>query len=195
MDIIKEVEKDGMFYESSYGGITLSGGEVMAQDMEFIVNLLKKLKRKGYNIAIDTCGQAFQENYEKVLPYVDTFLYDIKLMDNEKHKKYMGKGNELILKNLEYISSQGANIYIRIPVIGGVNDSDKEIEDIINYLKENISVSQINLLPYHDIAASKYERLNMKYKGKEFTVPSKERMEKLKNMFIQKGFSNTKIGG
>ncbi len=195
MDIVKEVEKDSMFYESSYGGITLSGGEVMTQDMEFIVSLLKKLKRKGYNVAIDTCGHAPKENYENVLPYVDTFLYDIKLMDNEKHKKYMGKGNELILKNLEYISSQGANIYIRIPVIGGVNDSDKEIEDIINYLKDNISVSQVNLLPYHDISSSKYERLDMIYKGKEFSIPSEERMEELRNMFIQKGFNNTKIGG
>ena len=80
-------------------------------------------------------------------------------------------------------------------MIGGVNDSDKEIEDIINYLKDNISVSQVNLLPYHDISSSKYERLDMIYKGKEFSIPSEERMEELRNMFIQKGFNNTKIGG
>ena len=85
-----------MFYEESGGGVTLSGGEVMAQDMDYIEQLLKKLKRKGYNVAIDTCGYAPQENYERVLPYVDTFLYDIKTMDPEKHEKYMGKDNELI---------------------------------------------------------------------------------------------------
>ena len=194
-DIMKEVEKDSIFYESSYGGVTLSGGEVMTQDMEYITSLLKKLKRKGYNIAIDTCGQAPIENYEKVLPYVDTFLYDIKLMDSDRHKKYMGKGNELILKNLEFISKEGADIYIRIPVIGGVNDNDRDIQDIITYLKNNINVKQVNLLPYHDIASSKYDRLDMNYKGETFTVPSIERMEELRNLFVKQGFNNTKIGG
>lgn len=163
--------------------------------MEYIEELLKKLKKKGYNIAIDTCGFAPSENFHIVLPYVDTFLYDIKLMDDEKHKKYMGQSNELIFTNLKYLSDNGARIYIRIPVIGGVNDSDEEMQAIISYLKENISVAQVNLLPYHDIASSKYQRLDVTYKGEEFTVPSKERMEELKEMFQKNGFTNTKIGG
>ena len=194
-ELVKEADKDYMFYEESFGGVTLSGGEVMAQDMEYIEELLKKLKRKGYNIAIDTCGFAPSENFRIVLPYADTFLYDIKLMDDEKHKKYMGQSNELIFTNLKYLSDNGARIYIRIPVIGGVNDSDEEIQAIISYLKENISVAQVNLLPYHDIASSKYQRLDVTYKGEEFTVPSKERMEELKEMFQKNGFTNTKIGG
>ena len=194
-ELIKEIEKDSMFYESSFGGVTLSGGEVMMQDIEYLVQLLKKLKKKGYNIAIDTCGYAPESNYEKVLPYIDTFLYDIKLMDNEKHKKYMGKGNELIFRNLEFLSNNGANIYIRIPIIGTVNDEDKDINEVINYLKEKISVKQVNLLPYHNIAASKYDRLDMIYLGKEFSIPSKERMEELKDRFIKNGFANTRIGG
>lgn len=194
-ELVKEVDKDYMFYEESFGGVTLSGGEVMVQDMDYIEALLKKLKRKGYNIAVDTCGYAPQENFKRVLPYVDTFLYDIKLMDDEKHKKYMGQSNAQIFANLKYISDQGARIYIRIPVIGGVNDTDEEIDAIIAYLKEHISVAQVNLLPYHDIASSKYERLGMEYKGKDFTVPSNERMEELKNRFQQSGFANTKIGG
>lgn len=194
-ELIKEVDKDYMFYEESFGGVTLSGGEVMAQDMEYIEELLKKLKKKGYNITIDTCGFAPQKNFQTVLPYVDTFLYDVKLMDDEKHKKYMGQSNELIFTNLKYLSDNGARIYIRIPVIGGVNDSDTEMKAIISYLKENISVAQVNLLPYHDIASSKYERLDVTYKGEEFTVPSKERMEELKEMFQKNGFTNTKIGG
>lgn len=167
----------------------------MVQDMEYIVALLKKLKRKGYHVTIDTCGYAPQENFGKVFPYVDTFLYDIKLMDDEKHKKYMGQSNEMIFTNLKYLSEQGAQIYIRIPVIGGVNDSDEDIEAIIEYLKGNIAVAQVNLLPYHDIATSKYERLGLEYRGAEFTVPDNERMEELKYKFIQNGFSNTKIGG
>ncbi|MGL6106208.1 trans-4-hydroxy-L-proline dehydratase activase [Romboutsia sp.] len=195
LDLIKEVEKDSMFYESSYGGVTLSGGEVMVQDIEFLTTLVKRLKKKGYNIAIDTCGFAPQSNYESILPYVDTFLYDIKLMDSEKHIKYMGKDNELILSNLEYINKQGVNIYIRIPVIGGVNDNDEEIDKIINYLKANINVKQVNLLPYHDIAASKYERLDIEYKGRELYIPSKEKMECIKSKFITNGFNKVEIGG
>ena len=195
-ELVKEVEKDYMFYEESFGGVTLSGGEAMAQDMEYMVELLKKLQRKGFNITIDTCGYAPQKNFEAVLPYVDTFLYDIKLMDDEKHQKYMGQSNQLILDNLKYISDNGARIYIRIPVIGGVNDNDEEMEAILSYLKENqIAVAQVNLLPYHDIASSKYERLDEKYKGEEFYVPSNDYMEALKETFQKHGFQNTKIGG
>ena len=161
-----------------------------------MVELLKKLQRKGFNITIDTCGYAPQKNFEAVLPYVDTFLYDIKLMDDEKHQKYMGQSNQLILDNLKYISDNGARIYIRIPVIGGVNDNDEEMEAILSYLKENqIAVAQVNLLPYHDIASSKYERLDEKYKGEEFYVPSNDYMEALKETFQKHGFQNTKIGG
>lgn len=194
-EIMKEIEKDSMFYESSFGGVTLSGGEVMLQDSDFIVFLLKKIKRKGYNVAIDTCGYAPEINYEKALPYVDTFLYDIKTMDNEKHKKYMGKGNELILSNLKYLSENNANIYIRIPIIGTVNDDNSDMEEIIKFLKENVCVKQVNLLPYHNIASSKYDRLDMKYKGEEFITPSKDRMKELQEIFIKNGFNNTKIGG
>lgn len=194
-ELMKEIEKDCMFYEESGGGVTLSGGEVMAQDMDYIEQLLKKLKRKGYNVAIDTCGYAPQENYERVLPYVDTFLYDIKTMDPEKHEKYMGKDNELFLSNLRFISERGARIYIRIPVIGGVNDTEEEMEAMITFLKQSISVSQINLLPYHNIAGGKYDKLDIRYKGEAFTIPPKEQMEAFQRQFIQNGFANTKIGG
>lgn len=195
-ELVEEVEKDYMFYEESFGGVTLSGGEAMAQDMEFMIDLVTKLKRKGFNITVDTCGYAPQENYEKMLPYVDTFLYDLKVMDDEKHKKYMGQSNQLILSNLKFISDHGARIYIRIPVIGGVNDNDEEMNAILSYLKEeNIAVAQVNLLPYHDIASSKYERLDEEYKGEKFYVPSKEYMEALQTKFQKNGFQNTKIGG
>ena len=117
-------------------------------------------------------------------------------MDDEKHKKYMGQSNRLILDNLKFLSDHGARIYIRIPVIGGVNDNEEEMEAILSYLKkDNISAAQVNLLPYHDIASSKYERLDEKYKGEKFYVPSNEYMEMLKTKFQQNGFPNTKIGG
>ncbi len=193
--LIKEVEKDKMFYEESSGGITLSGGEVMTQNMDYIEELLRKLKKKGYNIAIDTCGQAPYENYERVLNYVDTFLYDIKLMDNEKHIKYVGKSNEVIIDNLKKLSEAGANINIRIPLLEGINADDESIEEIINFLKENVSVQKINLLPYHNTGKSKYERLQKVYEGIDFKAPSDDRLEEIKKKFENAGFINIKIGG
>lgn len=194
-ELMKEIEKDRMFFEQSKGGVTLSGGEVMTQDMDYMTQLLKELKRKGYDVCIDTCGYAPQKNYEKVLPYVNTFLYDIKIMNNELHKKYMGKDNELIFSNLKYISDNGANIYIRIPVIGSVNDTEENMEEIVEFLKDNINVKQINLLPYHNTGSNKYEKLEEEYLGKEFYTPTKENMKKFKEIFIKSGFNNVKIGG
>ncbi|WP_346917302.1 trans-4-hydroxy-L-proline dehydratase activase [Clostridium sp.] len=193
--LIKEAEKDRMFYEESSGGITLSGGEVMTQNMDYIEELLKKLKKKGYNIAIDTCGQAPYENYKRVLNYVDTFLYDIKLMDNEKHMKYIGKSNKVILDNLKKLSEAGANINIRIPLVEDINADDESIEEFIKFLKNNINVQKINLLPYHNIGKSKYERLQKVYEGVNFKAPSEKRMKTIKESFEKAGFINIKIGG
>ena len=193
--LIKEVEKDKMFYEESNGGITLSGGEVMTQNMDYIEELLRKLKKKGYNIAVDTCGQAPYENYERVLNYVDTFLYDVKLMDNEKHIKYVGKSNEVIIDNLKKLSEAGANINIRIPLLEEINTDDESIEEFINFLKENVSVQKINLLPYHNTGKSKYERLQKVYEGIDFKAPSDDRLEEIKKRFENAGFINIKIGG
>ncbi|MEG1257019.1 trans-4-hydroxy-L-proline dehydratase activase [Clostridium sp.] len=194
-ELVKEAEKDRMFYEESYGGITLSGGEVMTQNMDYIEELLKKLKRKGYNIAIDTCGYALYENYERILSYIDMFLYDIKLMDSVNHEEFIGKGNELILSNLKKISDAGANINIRIPIIEGVNADEASMDEIINFLKDNINVKKINLLPYHNTGSSKYDRLRRDYKGYDFSTPSEERMKKIKEKFENQGFLNVKIGG
>ena len=116
-ELVKELKKDEMFYEESGGGVTLSGGEVMTADMDYVEELAKKLYRHGITVTIDTCGQAPYENFARILPYVDTFLYDIKTMDSQIHKKYMGAGNETILSNLERLSAAGARIYIRIPTI------------------------------------------------------------------------------
>lgn len=194
-ELLKLVDKDSMFYEESGGGVTLSGGEVMSQNIEYLEELVKALKKKGYNVAIDTCGHAPYESYERILPYVDTFLYDIKMMDKEKHKKFMGKSNELILDNLKRISRAGAHINLRIPVIGGVNEDDASIDDIISFLKKEVRVEKVNLLPYHNTGSSKYEKLNLIYKGEDFWTPDNDWMEHLKSKFEENGFNNVKIGG
>lgn len=194
-ELLKEIDKDKMFYEESGGGVTLSGGEIMTQDIGYLVELLKKIKKRGYNLTIDTCGYAPQKNYEALIDYVDTFLYDIKTIDNEVHKKYMGRGNELILSNLKYLSDCGKKIYIRIPLIGGVNSSEQSIKAIVDFLKNNIQVKKINLLPYHKVGANKYQKLDLSYLGKDFVTPSQEELEKYLDIFRKNGFSDVKIGG
>lgn len=195
-ELVKELKKDEMFYEESGGGVTLSGGEVMTADMDYVEELVKKLHRQGITVTVDTCGQAPYENYERILPYIDTFLYDIKTMDDALHEKYMGTGNKLILSNLEKLSAAGARIYIRIPVIKEVNGTDESMQAIISYLQEkNIQTAQVNLLPYHNTGSGKYEKMGMAYEGWNLHTPEKDEMEHFAGLFRNAGFHNVKIGG
>jgi len=194
-ELVNELYKDRMFYEESGGGVTLSGGEVMAQDMDYINEVVKLCRGKGFHIAIDTCGYAKTQNYESILEYTDLFLYDIKLIDDERHMKFTGKSNDLILKNLKFLSDNKANINIRIPLIVGVNvdDDNLEVKKMIEFLKP-LNIKAVSLLPYHNIGKHKYEKLYKAYDGDEFEKPSDEKMEEIKDLFEQNNF-NTKIGG
>ncbi|MBR2928144.1 MAG: glycyl-radical enzyme activating protein [Oscillospiraceae bacterium] len=194
--LVKEAKKDRIFYEQSGGGVTLSGGEVMSQDIEILEPLCRGLHREGLSVFIDTCGFAPYEKYEKILPYVDTFLYDIKAMDSAVHKEWTGVDNALILENLKKLSAAGANIYIRIPTIGGVNANEGFMQQVIAFLTENnIHPAQVNLLPYHNYGRNKYASLAKEYDDASMQVPSDEQMEQFKNMFINSGFTKTNIGG
>ena len=163
--LVKEAMKDKIFYEQSGGGVTLSGGEVMAsQHMDYVEEVCRKLHENGVSVFIDTSGYTDYENLKRILPYVDVFLYDIKVMDPEDHKKYIGVDNSLILENLKKLSDEGAGLYIRLPIIQQVNATDEHIESVIHFLKENnIHARQVNLLPYHDIGKGKYASLDMEY--------------------------------
>lgn len=195
-ELVKEVEKDKAFYEQSHGGITLSGGEVLSQDMNYLLELLEKLKEKGYRVNIDTCGHAPFERFKQVLPFTHTFLYDIKLMDTNLHKQYMGVTNDLILDNLKQLSKEGAVLWIRIPIIKGLNDMEDNMKQLAIFLKEeNILAKQIHLLPYHNTGSNKYARLNKEYKGKDFKTPSNEELEKLADILHIYGSWQIKIGG
>ena len=195
-ELIKELEKDRQFYEDSGGGITLSGGEVMAQkQMDYIEELCQKLYKKGYHINIDTCGLAPYENFQRLLPFINTFLYDIKLMNETDHRKFTGAGNTLILENLSRLSKDGANINLRIPVISGVNDYPDFFLELISYLKNTVTLSKINLLPYHATGKTKYDNLDLDYNEQLLQVPSHQRMQDIAALFQSNGFQTVKIGG
>lgn len=194
--LVKEIMKDRMFYEQSGGGVTLSGGEVMTMSSDYIVAIAKELQKEEISLTIDTCGYVPFKKFEAILPYVDTFLYDVKVMDPELHKQYIGVDNHLILENLVKLSEAGARIYIRIPTVKEVNGNEKNMVDTIQFLKEhNITPAQVNLLTYHNTGSSKYPKLDMEYQGNDLHAPSKEEMEGFVKLFKDAGYLNTKIGG
>lgn len=193
--LVKEIAKDIMFYDESGGGVTLSGGEVMCQDIDTIEAIIDDCSNKGIDVAIDTCGYAPREHFERIYKKIGLFLYDIKLIDPDKHRYFTGKSNDKILDNLKYLSSVGAKINIRIPMIGGVNvdDDNEEVLKIIDFLK-GINVSKVNLLPYHSIMVHKYEKLGLEFKGQCFHKPSDEKMDEILKIF-ENNKSDVKIGG
>ncbi len=151
--------EDKDFYESSGGGVTLSGGECLMQ-ADFCAELLKRLKENDINTAVDTCGFVSMETLDKVIPFTDIFLYDLKAYDEDVHIKCTGRSNKQILKNLEYLNSLGKNIEIRIPYVPEYNDG--EIEKLAHFLSNFKNITKIRVLPYHNYAGSKYEALGIK---------------------------------
>lgn len=157
-ELLPQLLEDRDFYESSGGGVTLSGGECLCQ-ADFCAELLKALKEKGINTAVDTCGFAAKDAIDKVLPYTDTFLYDIKAIDEAVHIRCTGQSNQPILENLKYIDSCGKAIEIRIPYVPGYNDG--QINKTAEFLKPLKNIKTVKILPYHNYAGSKYEALHM----------------------------------
>ncbi|MDY3371668.1 MAG: glycyl-radical enzyme activating protein [Terrisporobacter othiniensis] len=168
---IKELKKDATIFRRSNGGVTLSGGEPLVQH-EFASQLLLACKSQGWSTAIETTGFGSSEAIEKVIPYVDTVLLDIKHIDPYTHKKFTGISNEVILKNAKRIS-QITKTVVRVPIIPGFNYSYKDIEDIAKFVKTLNNVDTIHLLPYHTFGENKYDLL-----GIEYTLDGLKRLSK-----------------
>ena len=179
-EVLREVEKDRAFYEASGGGVTFSGGECMLQ-IDFLEELLRECKKNGIHTAVDTAGQVPFERFERILPHTDLILYDVKCYDSEKHRKYTGVGNELILENLARLLSSGKKLWVRIPVIPSVNDSESEMFAIRRFFDVHGYPERIELLPYHAMGEHKYEALGMT--PGRFNVPSEETVRALRDLF------------
>ena len=175
-EVLENVVSDKAFYDNSGGGVTFSGGECMLQ-IDFLTEILKKCKSAGLHTAVDTAGNVPWDYFEKILPYTDLFLYDIKAVDSEIHKNFTGVSNNLILNNLTGLFARTANIRIRIPIIPGVNDTTAETRNIKKFLSEYKPL-EIELLPYHSMGEHKYDALNMKMTS--FKTPPQSAIDKLK---------------
>ena len=151
--------EDRDFYESSGGGVTLSGGECLMQ-WQFCLEVAKRLRAEGIGCAIDTSGYVKREVLDELIPYVDIFLYDLKAIDEETHVKCTGRSNAIILENIKYLSERGAKIEVRIPFVPGYNSAD--IEKMADFLENIKTLTKVRVLPYHNYAGSKYSALEMK---------------------------------
>lgn len=170
-----EIERDIAFYDQSGGGVTLSGGEPLLQQ-DYLLALLQACKEKEIHTALDTCGFAPWEILDRVRGNVDLFLYDLKLMEDAKHRQFTGVSNKLILKNLQALSSYMHHIILRLPVIPGINDDDDNVRHIAAFAATLPHLDGIDILPYHRIGLDKYSRLNMDYKLPEISSPSSDKI-------------------
>ncbi len=192
-DVLEIVKQDMPYYRRSGGGMTLSGGEMLCQS-DFAYALLRCAKESSINTAVETTGFAPYEKIEKLLPYIDTVLMDIKHTDSIKHKEFTTQSNELILENAAKIAKKAKKLIIRVPVIPGFNDTEAEISAISEFASGLDGVNEINLLPYHSFGRDKYEGLGRDYLMGDVPSPTDEHMQKLKSVAEKYGL-NCKIGG
>ena len=177
--VMEIVEKDRNYYRRSGGGLTLSGGESLVQP-EFARDLLRAAKESGINTAMESTACAKYEVIETILPYLDTYLMDIKHVNPAKHKEFTGMPNELILENARKIAESGmTELVIRVPVIPGFNDRKDEIEAIARFAASLKGVKKMHLLPYHRLGQDKYEGLGREYLMRDILPPSNEHMQML----------------
>jgi pyruvate formate lyase activating enzyme len=192
-DLMQAVERDRLFYEESGGGVTFSGGEPLAQ-RAFLAALLKACKAAGLHTALDTSGYTPWKILDSVRADVDLFLFDLKLMDDVRHRKYTGVPNGLILHNLRALSERGHNIIVRVPVIPGINDDEENLTRVAQFTQELPHLERIDLLPYHAAANGKYERIDRPNRLPEQQSPAEDHMQAMVGLFEQHHL-DVKVGG
>lgn len=179
-EILPELLEDKAFYDSSHGGVTFSGGEVMLQANE-ASHLAKALKEKGVSVLIDTAGNVAYENFQVLNPFVDGYLFDFKTAEAEKYKA-IGGDISVITDNIIHLIQDGMKVYIRIPLIPNFNIEDDQIEMICDCLK-NIGIESVHLLPFHRLGKSKYTAMGLDYQYGDVLPLSKQETEIIKSIY------------
>jgi pyruvate formate lyase activating enzyme len=185
--LLQEIEKDRIFLEESGGGVTFSGGEPLSQP-DFLYEILEYCRRKEIHTTVDTCGFAAGEVVETIARQTDLFLFDLKVIDEEKHIAFTGASNRPILENLGRLARLGKRIVVRIPVVTGVNDDEENITRTAGLLRSLGTVTEISLLPYHKLGRDKYRGLEKEAAGAVFSPPTAQRLEEIKKDLEGAGF-------
>jgi pyruvate formate lyase activating enzyme len=193
-EIMGEIDKERIFFDHSGGGVTFSGGEPL-QYPEFLINLLKECGLRGIHRAVDTAGLANTSALLEVARHTDLFLFDLKMMDSDKHRKWTGIPNEKILENLKILAETGAKIIVRIPLIGEINDDAENITLSARFISGlSGEKKEVNLLPYHKIAQNKYLKLGRSESFSLMKEPTKQMQIQAIAIFGESGIKAT-IGG
>lgn len=193
-EIFNYIMRDKNLYFRSGGGVTFSGGEILTHVDVALIRLLEKLRDEKISVGFDTAGCVSEEIIDAILPYTDFFLWDIKLLDEQQHKRYTGKSNRTILSNLFKVDEAGICIYLRCPIIPGVNDNDEFFASLIDMAKKLKSLKEIDLLPFHKLGTSRYSRIGLQNPYSEIKELSEDYLEKKCKRLLEEGF-NAKIVG
>ena len=180
-EVYREVIRDKPFYQNSGGGVTVSGGEPLLQ-ADFVAELFKHLRESGIHTCLDTCGYANANSWEKVLPYTDLVLYDLKMIDTQAHRKLTGKSNDKILAGIKLVAELKIPVIVRIPVITGANDSEENMKATARFCIDT-NINEVNLLPYHRFGESKYSMLDRRYRLGDLRRPEDSGSSKASRYF------------
>ncbi|HXW94588.1 MAG TPA: glycyl-radical enzyme activating protein [Nitrososphaerales archaeon] len=192
-ELVREVEKDVLLFDNSGGGVTFSGGEPLFQPA-FLKEVLVLCRERGIHTALETSGQASARTFESIIDSVDLFLFDLKIVDERDHEKYTGVSNRVIKKNLRTLTERrGRDVILRFPVITGINDTEKHVEEFQSFARGLRGISEVDLLPYHDVS-EKYRRLGLTYRMGAHVAPSAEKLDHIREKLEEIGLK-VKIGG
>jgi pyruvate formate lyase activating enzyme len=192
-EVLDEVERDEIFYRSSGGGVTVSGGEPLFQ-AAFVADLLQACRRQGINTAVETCGHAPWEDFLLVLDHTDTVLFDIKHVDPTAHRRSTGVGNELILANLRRAVTRGAHVVLRLPLVPGFNTDPDAVRAVASLARE-WGIAELHLLPYHRLGESKYQALGRRCLSSGPAPPSAGEIAGLKRVAAEGAGLTVRVGG
>jgi pyruvate formate lyase activating enzyme len=187
-EVMQDVLRDRLFYEESGGGVTFSGGEPLAQP-EFLRALLEACRDAGIPTAVDTCGFASRERLLALAPLVDLFLFDVKLVDDTRHRDLTGLPVAPILANLGALAAVHGNVWIRIPVVPGHTDAEADIAATASLVARLPGIRQVSLLPYHSTGAAKARRLGRDYALDALAPPPREHLDALAALFREHGLA------
>jgi pyruvate formate lyase activating enzyme len=191
-ELMQRLRRDSVFYEESGGGITFSGGEPLQQP-DFLEAALVACKKEGFHTAVDTCGYASEAVLRRISRHADLFLYDLKVLDETRHRQFAGVRNKPILDNLALLAREHGAVIVRIPIVPGVNEDDANLGESFRFLS-SLGVRRVDLLPYHPAGIEKYHRLGIEYPLHDAKPPSRERIEEVAARYRNEGFE-IRIGG
>ena len=187
-DIVKLIEKNKSYYMSN-GGVTISGGEPLVQ-LDFLIELCRVLKEKGYNVAVDTSGYLFNwenvKKFDELVKFVDLFLLDIKHINLEKHKKLTGVSNEYILKFARYLDRNGKKVWIRYVLVPDLTDNELDMFRLRDFIDSLGNVEKVEVLPYHNLGVDKYKQLGIEYRLKDTSLPTKESINRAEEILCNR---------